>query len=127
MAVRAEAWARGRSSTEGREERVRSVMARAPSSPPVATRVVHGERVWVVRAVMLDWWIAVRVSRVSRVGAWMSGSRLVRAEEARMVMLGSWSAGMSDQVLMWPSVLAVQSCMSAPKRRWAACVRQWVA
>lgn len=37
------------------------VNAKAPSSPPVATRMVEGERWMVIKAFMLLWWILIRV------------------------------------------------------------------
>lgn len=119
MAVRAEAWAAGRRSTEW-VVGVRRVSARAPSSPPVARRMVDGERGCGVRALMLVWWMGVREGGGSCVGGRVLGVVVgahVSAEEGRMVMLCFCSVVVSGQVAMWPSVLAVQSWMSAPKRR----------
>lgn len=131
----AEAWARGRRrvdiskagaglagegdevdvevEVEGGEERRRRERPRAPSSPPVARRVVLWDKGWVARLLMVFWCSFVRVWWVSceGAGADVAGIR------------GGERGGGSGHSAMWPSVPEVRRVEGVRRVHW---VRQEV-
>jgi hypothetical protein len=98
---------------EGREERRRRERPRAPSSPPVARRVVLWGKGWVARLLTVFWCSFVRVWWVSCEGA---GADVAGIES------GDGSGG-SDHSAMWPSVPEVRRVEGVRRVHW---VRQEV-
>ena len=131
----AEAWARGRRrveiskaraglagegdevevevEVEGGEERRRRERPRAPSSPPVATRVVLWDKGWVTRLLTVFWCSFVRV--------WWVSCEAAGGDMA--CIQGGERSGGSGHSAMWPSVPEVRRVEGVRRVHW---VRQEV-
>ena len=98
---------------EGGEERRRMERPRAPSSPPVARRVVLWDKGCVARLLTVFWCSFVRVWWVSCKGAGADVAGILGEE---------WSGG-SGHSAMWPSVPEVRRAEGVKRVHW---VRQEV-
>ena len=93
---------------EGEEERRRRERPSAPSSPPVARRVVSWDKGWVARLLTVFWCSFVRVWWVSCEGA---------GGDVAGIRGGDMSDG-SGHSAMWPSVPEVRRVEGVRRVHW---------